>query len=243
MAGKRKDRKQKIQRKFMPVTGDAPFQFQEAFKSLRTNLKFMALNNDCKSIEVTSAILGEGKSSVAINLAISLAETGSKVLLMDCDLRRPIVHHYLKLDKKAYKGITHALTGGSLKESVIAVEPYGLHVMIVDAIPPNPAELLGSKRMGSLLANLRKFYDYIILDTPPCAVVTDAAVLSQYTDGVLLVVKQNHSTFDEAAAAKRNLETVNANILGVVLNDFDVRRTTRDNGYYYSYGYEYKEND
>lgn len=226
-------------RKFMLVGKDTPFQYQEAFKSLRTNLKFLAMGKSCKKIIMTSAIPGEGKSSVAINLAVSLADAGSRVLLMDCDLRKPILHRYLKLDKSSYKGLTNILSGGVLTESIVNMKSLNLHVIIADAIPPNPAELLGSGRMKILVEELEKHYDYIIFDTPPVSVVTDAAVLSQYADGVILVIRQNHATFDEVALAKKNLDTVHANILGAVLNDFNTKSADKESGYYYSYNYDY----
>ena len=188
---------------------------------------------------MTSAIPGEGKSSVAINLAVSLADAGSWVLLMDCDLRKPILHRYLKLDKSSYKGLTNILSGGVLTESIVNMKSLNLHVIIADAIPTNPAELLGSGRMKILVEELEKHYDYIIFDTPPVSVVTDAAVLSQYADGVILVIRQNHATYDEVALAKKNLDTVHANILGAVLNDFNTKSADKESGYYYSYNYDY----
>lgn len=176
---------------------------------------------------------------MAINLAVSLADAGSWVLLMDCDLRKPILHRYLKLDKSSYKGLTNILSGGVLTESIINMKSLNLHVIIADTIPPNPAELLGSGRMKILVEELEKHYDYIIFDTPPVSVVTDAAVLSQYADGVILVIRQNHATYDEVALAKKNLDTVHANILGAVLNDFNTKSADKESGYYYSYNYDY----
>ena len=220
-----------IRREFVLMNKNTPFQYQEAYKSLRTNLNFMAMGKACKKLIFTSAIPGEGKSSVALNLAVSLAETGSRI------------HRYLKIDNSAYKGITSALADGSLAESIINMKGLGLHVMVADAIPPNPVELLGSPRMKNLIDELDKHYEYIIFDTPPVSVVTDAAVLSQYADGVILVVRQNYATFDEVGLAKKNLDAVNANILGAVLNGFDIKSTEKKNGYYYSYNYSYENAD
>ena len=240
---KSQKKKKKPGRRFLLVGKDAPFQYQEAFKSLRTNLKFVALDKACKKIIITSAIPGEGKSSVAINLAVSLAQAGSKVLLIDCDLRKPIIHKYMKISRTACKGITNVLSGSSMTESVVNMQSLGLHVMIADAIPPNPAELLGSARMKAVIDEMDRHYDYIIFDTPPVSVVTDAAVLSQYTDGVILVIRQNHSTFDQVALAKKNLDAVGANRLGAVLNDFDTKNADKESGYYYSYNYDYSSSD
>lgn len=229
----------RLNRKFVLVGKNTPFQYQEAFKSLRTNLKFLAMDKACKKIIMTSAVPGEGKSSVAINLAVSLADAGSRVLLMDCDLRKPIIHRYLNLDSSSYKGLTNILSSGVLTESIVSMKSLNLHVIIADAIPPNPAELLGSGRMKVLIEELDKHYDYIICDTPPVSVVTDAAVLSQYADGVILVVRQNFATYDEVALAKKNLDAVHANILGAVLNGFDTKLADKESGYYYSYNYTY----
>ncbi len=233
---------QRSKREFVMVGKDTPFQYQEAFKSLRTNLKFLALGKSCKTILMTSAIPGEGKSSVTINLAISLAEAGSKVLLIDCDLRKPIIHRYLKIKRSGLSGITGVLAGAPLADAITRLEDTGLDVIVADAIPPNPAELLGSKRMGEILEELSGQYEYILIDTPPVSVVTDAAVLSQYADGVILIVRQNFATFEEVELAKRNLEAVQANILGAVLNDFNTKSTEKESGYYYSYNYDYQNN-
>ena len=165
------------------------------------------------------------------------------MLLVDCDLRKPIIHRYLKIDNSAYKGITNVLSDGSLAESIVGIKALNIHVIIADAIPPNPAELLGSSRMKMLISELDKHYDYIIFDTPPVSVVTDAAVLSQYVDGVILVVRQNFATFDQVALAKKNLDSVDANILGVVMNNFDTRSANKESGYYYSYNYDYSHSE
>lgn len=230
-------KQKKSERKFLLIGKDTPFSYNEAFKSLRTNLKFLALGKSCKKIILTSAIPTEGKSSVCINLATSLVEGGSKVLLMDCDLRKPVLHRYLKLHR-AQKGLTSLLSGSSIEECVLKLDS-GLHVLLSDAIPPNPAELLGSEQMKDMIDALAKSYDYILFDTPPVSVVTDAAVLSQFVDGVIFVIRQNHATFEEAMLAKKNLDTVHARILGAVLNDFDTKSADRESGYYYSYNYDY----
>ncbi|MDD3340027.1 MAG: CpsD/CapB family tyrosine-protein kinase [Lachnospiraceae bacterium] len=230
-------------RKFLLMTKSAPFQYQEAFKSLRTNLKFIALGKECKRLIITSAIPGEGKSSVAINLAISLAQAGSKVLIMDCDLRKPILHKYLKISRTGCSGLTSVLSGNSLDESIINIADLKLHVMIADAIPPNPAELLGSARMKNVIEEMAHHYDFIIFDTPPVSVVTDAAVLSQYADGVILVVRQNFATFEQVELAKKNLDQVNAVLLGAVMNNYDAKSADKESGYYYSYNYDYSSND
>lgn len=230
-------KKKHSERKFLLVGKDTPFSYNEAFKSLRTNLKFLVMDKSCKKIILTSAIPAEGKSSVCINLATSLVEGGSRVLLVDADLRKPVLHRYLKLHR-AQKGLTALLSGASPEETIITLDS-GLKVLLSDAIPPNPAELLGSQQMKDLIDTLAQRYDYILFDTPPVSVVTDAAVLSQYADGVIFVIRQNHATFEEAELAKKNLDAVHARILGAVLNDFDTKAADRESGYYYSYNYDY----
>ncbi|MEG0020360.1 MAG: CpsD/CapB family tyrosine-protein kinase [Oscillospiraceae bacterium] len=226
-------------RKLQIVSKAAPFAYVEAFKSLRTNLNFVSVNSSLKKLIITSAIPNEGKSSVAINLAVTLAETGSKVLIVDCDLRKPILHKYLKLGKTDSKGLTGILSGESTVDgSIVYFKDIKISVLIAGVIPPNPAELLGSKKMEELIAKLETYFDYIIFDTPPVSVVTDSAVLSKFTDGVLLVVRQNLATVEQVKLAKKSLDSVNANIIGVVLNDFDTTKGGKNSGYYYYYDYQ-----
>jgi len=219
---------------------DAPFKYQEAFNSLRTNLKFISMQKECKKIVVTSSIPDEGKSCVAINLALSLASAGSFVLLIDCDLRKPSLHRYLNIPAGSRSGLTNVLNNlGELDKSNIHFVQKGFYVLTSGVIPPNPVEVLGSPVMGGFIEGLDRLYDYIIMDTAPVSVVTDAAVLSQFADGVLMVVRQKMVTFEQARQAKKNLDAVNANILGVALNDFDMRHIDSESGYYYSYYYNY----
>lgn len=235
----KKNEKPVSTRKLQLVSKSAPFSYVEAFKALRTNLNFVSVNSSLKKLIITSAIPHEGKSSVAINLAVTLAETGSKVLIVDCDLRKPILHKYLKLNKVSSKGVTGILSGESkIDDSIVFFRDIKISVLVAGAIPPNPAELLGSQKMKELIAELETRFDYIVFDTPPVSVVTDSAVLSQFADGVLLVVRQNLATIDQVKLAKKSLESVNANILGVVLNDFNTAKSGKNSGYYYYYDYQ-----
>lgn len=228
-----------ITRKLQIVSKNAPFQYVEAYKTLRTNINFMLAGNDYKKLLVTSSIPGEGKSNVAVNLCISLAEGGKKVLLIDCDLRKPILHKYLRITRRT-AGLSNVLSGETSAEDVIIrFSDLNFDVITAGVVPPNPAELLGSARMGALLDKLTEKYDYIIMDTPPASVVTDAAVLSAEADGVLFVVGHANATIESAKLAKKNLEAANANIIGAVLNGFDSKSASRDSGYYYSYEYGY----
>lgn len=234
-------KKDKTPRSLQLISKTAPFQYVEAYKSLRTNLNFMAVGNEYRKIVVTSAIPGEGKSNVAVNLSVSLAETGKTVLLVDCDLRKPVMHKYLRLGSKA-NGLTSVLSGTvELNDAIVRFTDLGIHVLAAGPIPPNPAELLGSKAMEMLLNVMQQRYDYIIFDTPPVSVVTDAAVLGRITDGAILVVRQNFAKIESAQLAKKNLENVGVNIIGAVLNGYDMKSSSKDSGYYYSYEYEYSK--
>lgn len=150
----------------------------------------------------------------------------------------------LRISKNTSAGLTGVLSGtAKLKDAIARFSDIGIHVLTAGVIPPNPAELLGGAKMKALIEEMESMYDIILFDTPPVSVVTDAAVLSQFADGVIMVIRQKHATIEQAQLAKRNLETVNANLIGVVMNDFDMKSTNRESGYYYSYYYDYSSKD
>lgn len=224
------------------VSDKSPFAYVEAYKTLRTNMNFIFRNNKYKKLVVTSSIPGEGKSSVSINLARVLAENGTRVILIDCDMRKPMLHKYLRAQRFRTRGLSTVLSGiSSLEDSVATFSDLQFDLMTAGPIPPNPTELLASEEMEHLLDLLAEQYDYVICDTPPVSVVTDAAILSQYNAGVILVVRQKYATFKQAKKAKQNLENVHADILGCVLNQYDVSKNvkeTKQSSYYY-YNYDY----
>lgn len=224
------------------VSDKSPFAYVEAYKTLRTNMNFIFRNNKYKKLVVTSSIPGEGKSSVSINLARVLAENGTRVILIDCDMRKPMLHKYLRAQRFRTRGLSTVLSGiSTLEDSVATFSDLQFDLMTAGSIPPNPTELLASEEMEHLLDLLAKQYDYVICDTPPVSVVTDAAILSQYNAGVILVVRQKYATFKQAKKAKQNLENVHADILGCVLNQYDVSKNvkeTKQSSYYY-YNYDY----
>lgn len=224
------------------VSDKSPFAYVEAYKTLRTNMNFIFRNNKYKKLVVTSSIPGEGKSSVSINLARVLAENGTRVILIDCDMRKPMLHKYLRAQRFRTRGLSTVLSGiSTLEDSVATFSDLQFNLMTAGPIPPNPTELLASEEMEHLLDLLAKQYDYVICDTPPVSVVTDAAILSQYNAGVILVVRQKYATFKQAKKAKQNLENVHADILGCVLNQYDVSKNvkeTKQSSYYY-YNYDY----
>ena len=203
----------------------------ESFRQLRTNLHFANVSGQARSVLVTSALPGEGKSTTATNLAIALAEAGQAVCLIDADLRRPMISEYLGLDRNA--GLTTALVGATDVDDLL--QHWGedrLFVLTSGQIPPNPSELLGSKEMQQLILRLEQAFDTVVIDAPPLLPVTDAAVLSQHVGGVVVVVGSQKSRQNELARALSALELVGASVLGIVLNRLPAKGQD-------AYGYAY----
>lgn len=177
------------------INKKTPFIIQEAYKTARTNTIFSvsgSMENSCKVIAITSAGPGEGKTTTTINLAITFAQTGAKVLIIDGDLRKPRVHQYLGVVKT--DGLSTVLSNQKTFDEVVYKNiREGLDLLASGSIPPNPAELLSSDAMGETLKELKTRYDYIFLDTPPVTVVTDAAALSKFIDGIILIVRQDYT--------------------------------------------------
>ena len=160
----------------------------EAYRTLRTNLLFASLDEPLQTLVVTSAGPNEGKSTTLANLAVTMAQSGSRVIMIDCDMRRPTVHRIFGLSRD--KGLSNILVGNcNIKEAVIETQVPNLHAIPCGPVPPNPSELLGSRRMVNLLETLRKTYSRIIIDSPPVTAVTDAVVLAKCVDGLVLVVR------------------------------------------------------
>jgi succinoglycan biosynthesis transport protein ExoP len=198
----------------------------EAFRQLRTNLQFIQASKSADVLLVTSSVPQEGKSTTAVNLALSFVELGHRVLLVEADLRRPRIARYLGIQNEV--GLTNVLIGQVEFEDVI--QPWGgegLSVLPSGAIPPNPAELLGSPKMLDLVKKLRANYDEVIIDTPPLLPVTDAAVCSGVVDGVVVVVRWGKTQRTQLKAAVDSLRAVDAQVLGVVLSMRKVSRSER----------------
>lgn len=229
------------ERELRLIDENAPFPFVEAYKSLRTNIDFLSSTNHYHTILITSAGPWDGKSTVSINLAVAMADSGKRVILLDCDLRKGSLASYLKISRTA-PGISSVLSGSNfLQEAIQHIEALKIDALPVGALPPNPAELVGSDKMIALIRMLSEMYDYVFIDTPPVSVVTDAAILSRYVDGVMLVVRAGETTKQALNASKKALEDVNAHILGAVLNDFDAKKHAYGGYYSYQYGkYGYK---
>ncbi|MDR0300026.1 MAG: CpsD/CapB family tyrosine-protein kinase [Streptococcaceae bacterium] len=206
----------------------------EQYRTIRTNIEFAMVDNGLKSILMTSAEVGAGKSTLVANLAILFAEQGKRVLLIDADLRKPTVHRTFNLDNQS--GLANVLVRQVELGSAIQETDFSKNLFILSSgsIPNNPSELLGSRAMADVLTEVRRVFDLIIVDTPPLLGVTDAQILSRAIDGVVLVAHANQTKKEELARAKRLLEQVQANILGCVLSNYEAR----DSSYYYYYGEE-----
>ncbi|MEZ4287917.1 MAG: polysaccharide biosynthesis tyrosine autokinase [Polyangiales bacterium] len=209
----------------------------ETFRMVRTNLAFMSPDKPMRSLVVTSALPREGKTTVSTNLAISFAKFGCNVVLVDTDLRRPRIHRTFGLSKDV--GISSVVVGNKpLDEAILPTQVDGLSIITSGPIPPNPAELLHSPAFGRLVLDLQKRFDWVIFDSPPMGAVADSAILAPQADGVLLVVRAGATTRDSIVGARRQLRSVQANIIGSVLNDIDTRaKSYRYGGYYYDYRY------
>ena len=206
----------------------------EQFKTLRTNIQFSMVDKKLKSLVISSATPSAGKSTVAANLAVTFALQGNRVLIVDCDLRRPTLHRIFKLENDL--GLTTLLTdpSGSVEDYLNDSEVTGLSILTGGPIPPNPAELLSSKRMQQLEKEMAEKFDLIIYDTPPLLSFTDAQILAGREDGTVFVIRHGIDTKEEVFKSSESLKIVNANVLGVVYNHVPVR--SKDHGYYY-YGY------
>lgn len=225
--------------KFVCVAAkDTPFAYTEAFKALRTNLGFLSNTSGVRSVLITSALPEESKSTTAINLAITLASSGKSVVLVESDLRKPVLRKYLKREL-GQSGLAAYLAGlVGLEDCIVELNDLGICVIGAGVIPPNPSELLNSDRMGDLIETLKQNFDYVLLDAPPVTVVTDAAVVGPKVDGALLVVRSKFASARTVRQAKSRLESVGVRVLGGVLTRFDMRKSGWRSGYDYK-NYEY----
>lgn len=206
----------------------------EQYRTIRTNIEFMAVDQAIQVILVTSATQSEGKSTTSSNLAVTYAQQGKKVLIIDTDMRRPTVHYTFKVANGL--GLSSLLTRqAELEKAILPTKVDNLSILTAGPIPPNPAELLSSRAMENLILQLREKYDVIILDAPPLLQVADSRITSKLTDGVVLVVGCTTSDRQRVLKAKEQLELAEAKILGVVLNR---RELTDDSAYQYYYSYE-----
>lgn len=222
------------------------FQIVEAYKAIRANLLFALATSDSKVVVLSSAEPNAGKSTAASNLAITMAQTGAKVLLIDADMRKPSQHKVFRVKKG--NGLSMILSGMMTYEDCVFRDiAKGMDLITSGALPPNPCELLGSEAMAKFLEDMQEKYDYIFVDTPPLCVVSDALMLSDKIAGMVLVCRQRQTTYDELRDAVRNIEDVQGNMLGVVITD--MHESGRTYGkyeryrYYRAYDYSYAPNN
>lgn len=223
-------------------TKKAPFAVVEAYKSIRTNLMFLLAKASGNVITISSANAGEGKSTTSVNIAIAFAQLGGKVLLIDGDLRRSSIHRKMKLENEV--GLSGVLAGFNTIDEAITNVSQNLDVITAGQIPPNPSELLGSNLFLELIEDLKEKYQYIIIDTPPVNVVTDALIVAPRTDGLILVVRDGFTQNETIRRAIDAAEFANINILGAIMNGANPkgskRYSYRKRGYrYYRYGGRY----
>jgi capsular exopolysaccharide synthesis family protein len=212
----------------------------EAYRALRTSVLLSSAGRPPKTLLVTSAQPGEGKTTTAVNTAISLAQLGSEVLIIDADLRKPSVHKVFGADPS--RGLSTYLSRDADVDGLIQKQLFPhLSVIASGPIPPNPAELISSERMQDLVNQLSERYDHIVIDSPPLINVTDPVILSTIVDGVMLVVSWGKSTRDACKRVRNELSSVGAKVFGVVLNSVDFRREGRDEYYYYRYYSDYSQ--
>lgn len=239
---KKKSESTKAKRMTM-LDKDFPFAVTEAFKALRTNIMFALSTRNSKIIAVSSALPSEGKSTIAANLALTFAQTDSKVLFIDADLRKPVAHRTFNLQNKL--GLSTLLGGiDSFREVLNSQVTTGLDVITSGPIPPNPSEMLGSDNMKVLLEKLADFYDYIIIDTPPINIVSDTLNMLPFVAGVVLVVRQGDTTYDAFEEAINSIKFADGHILGAVIGQMQtLGKSSYKKGYKYSrysnYGYSY----
>lgn len=190
----------------------------EAYRLARSNIEFSIIGSGCKVIIVTSADIGDGKTTTAINVAGAFAmQVDKKTLIIDCDLRKPRVAKYLKL--KAKFGLTNYLCNGvELDKIIYKTDINGLSAIYSGDIPPNPAELLESRQMLELLEQLKQQFDYIVIDTPPINIVIDALSLAKHTDGIAVVIRENKTTYKDIDAMLDTFKIANIKLLGFILN-------------------------
>lgn len=199
----------------------------EAYRSLRSNIEYSSFDDEYRVIVVTSSVPGEGKSTTAGNLAIALAQSGNKVLLVDCDMRKPSIHKKFKISNAA--GTAELLLRKKLFEEVANDYNENLTIITAGKIPPNPSEMLASRAMTAFIKEMKKEFKYIILDTPPLQAVTDAQVLSTKADGVLLIVRAGSTKREMVFNSVDLIKKVQGKVIGTVLNGVENKK----NNYYY----------
>ena len=235
---KKKSEKKVFNPQKMLLSESSSFSVQESFKTLRTNVTFSLPGQRNRCIGVVSANRGEGKSTVSVNLAISLAQIDKKVVIVDCDMRIPTVAAKLGMENRPGLSDFLADEDGNSQLPVVTNSDFGIDVIPAGTIPPDPTKLIESPQMSELIQALKVVYDYVIVDFPPVTVVSDAAMLSSVIDGYLIVTMHDNTGTSQMDETIRQLNFANANILGFVYNSKPAsRKTYKKNSKYYYYEY------
>lgn len=231
--------------KRMLLSDKSAFSVKEAYKTLRTNVMFSLPGKESKCIGVVSPDRGDGKSSIAINLAISFSQINKKVIIVDCDLRLPTIASKLGIESKP--GLSNYLSGDleSTKPLIRRSSEYGIDIMTSGDIPPDSTVLITSKQMDAFIELLKKYYDYIILDFPPATIVSDAASMSRVLDGYLIVIRHRESEISKIKETLRQMQFADAKILGFVYNGKEEHKKYYRKGKYSKYYYNnyYKKSE
>ena len=204
----------------------------ESYRNIRTNIEFSNIDKDLKTILFTSSQQNEGKTTIVSNLAVTFANLDKKVIIVDCDLRNPSVHKKFKIGN--IYGVTDVLLEKkSFNSCVKETDVKNLDIITAGEIPFNPSEILSSKKMKEFINNLKEVYDYVFIDTPPIGIVTDAGILSTYSDGVAMVVGSGEVSIELAKVSVERLNKINANLIGVILNKFNIEgdKNMNDNNF------------
>lgn len=237
----RKRKEKPVVKELYSVLHDkAPQSYVSAYKMLASSIEFITVAQKCKNIMITSSLANEGKTNCSVNLSLSLASIGKTVCLVECDLRKPSLHKFID-SKRNTAGLTHVLKEEiELSSAIRKINNTNMSLLIAGMTPPNPTELLASEKMQQIIKELETQYDYVIYDTPPAYIISDAAVLGKYMDATFMVVKHNSTEKKIAEKAKQNLENAGVKILGAVLTSFK-DKTANTYSDYYSYNYYYSE--
>ena len=220
------------------LNADIPFIVKEAYSAIRTKLMFTGKGEKCPVFAVTSAFSADGKTTNAVSLAVSIAMAEKRVLLIDGDMRKPSVHRHFALECR--NGLSEILAGLTSDVKLRKTEHQNLSVLTAGEVPPNPAELLGAKQMDTLLEYVRQFFDYVIIDTPPVNIVTDASVIAGKVTGYVIVVQSGKNHLRDVHDAVRQLESMNGNIVGLILNDPE-NKAEAHGSYYYKRYYNHEQ--
>lgn len=210
--------------------------FAEAYRVLRANISFSSIDQPAKTILVTSASPREGKTTTVLNLGIIIGQAGFKVLIVDADFRHPSLQHVFNLPNsgKRSPGLSNLIAGkAQIEEVIMPTDHVNLRALPAGVLPPNPSELLASQRMKALMQELREQADYVLLDSPPCLLYSDAYVMSRVSDGVLYVLRAGAQDKAAQRRVQKQLQQAKARMLGVIFNDVDVEETASNYAYYY----------